>query len=104
MLTVHKYGFMPRDSDVVEIPMPPAEVLSVEWQGPQDDRGQFCLWAKVEVAGRPDQASATFTLRRFLVAGTGQDISEWRGRLSFIGTVHLRDRGLVFHIFEVHAG
>ena len=63
-----------------------AEILSVAVQ-----RGVVCLWALVD----PEQPRED---RHLVVAGTGQDVPDERGR--FLGTVLLADGDLVFHIWD----
>ena len=64
-----------------------AEILSVAAQG--DD---ICLWARVN-------PNAERVNRTFLGFGTGHDIPD-NLQLQFVGTAHLSDGALVFHIFE----
>lgn len=75
-------------TDSIEIEMPRgADVLHVGMQGEQ-----LCLWCLVYPEGE-------LTKRRFRIAGTGHPIEE--GDMEHIGTVHIADDSLIFHIFEI---
>ena len=85
MTQVWKYILDPYNSSVL---MPSgAEILSVGEQG-----NDVCLWARVD-------PNAPKVFRDFLIVGTGHNIPE-NLSLKFVGTVHIFNRVLVFHIFE----
>jgi len=52
-----------------------------------------CLWALVDTGAPLEE-------RRFLLAGTGEDILVAPGLLRYIGTFQLRGGTLMFHLFE----
>jgi hypothetical protein len=84
-LTIWKY-WLPIDNTVY-IEMPDgAEVLTVQMQ-----RDKACIWALVDPQAMP-------MARRFSWRGTGHPVEPDHGR--YIGTVHMLDGGLVFHLFE----
>jgi hypothetical protein len=63
-----------------------AEILHVGVQGTN-----IYVWAKIDT-------KATTSMRWFYVVGTGHDMPLKAGQ--YLGTVHLRNGALVFHIFE----
>jgi hypothetical protein len=84
--TVYIYPIEVTDQQVISLPEG-AEILTAQVQ-----RGQVCLWARVDAAN-----SATLTERKIRVAGTGHSVSlAWH----YIGTVQLLGGDLVFHFFE----
>lgn len=64
-----------------------AQVLSVREQG-----DSICLWALVD-------PSAPLEMRRFIVFGTGHPLPADEP-LTYLGTAHLEQGKLVFHVFE----
>lgn len=81
--TVWKYTLEPE----ITLHMPRgAGVLSVHAQG-----AEVCLWALVD-------PNAEAEPRRFVVAGTGHALPD--EPLRFLGSAHLHDGALVFHVFE----
>lgn len=84
-LAVWKYVLRPTTTQTVEMPVP-AKVLHVASQG--DD---VCLWALVS----PEAPLRSCTFR---VVGTGHPEVDQRD--SYVGTAHLPESGLVFHVFE----
>lgn len=77
--------------DYVTLDMPKgAEILSFALQ-----RGVPCLWVLVDPA-------ADTEVRKFRLAGTGHPIME--AHLEFIGTIHVSDSALIFHLFEMTKG
>lgn len=84
MKTIWKF---PLKSSHYQVGMPKgAKIVEVASQGKD-----LCIWAIVE----PD---ALVEHRMFHVIGTGFGIPD--GKLSYVGTAHFEDTGLVFHVFE----
>ena len=84
MKTIWKFVVEPACS----IDMPAgAQVLSVREQG-----GAICLWALVDPA-------APLEARRFIWVGTGHRMPD-EAPLTYLGTGHLDQGALVFHVFE----
>ncbi len=87
-MRVYKYR-LPMD-DYAEITFPEgAKILSVDEQN-----GGIFIWALVE-------PEAPQELRRFIFAGTGHLITEPLENLEHIGTFHMLDSRLIWHIFEI---
>lgn len=84
--TILKYTLY--ETTTIEMPIG-SIVLSVHEQ-----HGKICLWALVS----PD---LTKEKRKFVFFGTGHDIRSYLPTFIFIGSVHLFDGDLVFHVFEV---
>lgn len=85
MKTVYKYQLALAETQEIEMPAK-AEILSV---GAQND--VICIWAMVDTEG-------AMTRRKFNIVGTGHKMDD--GYQFFLGTVHLIEGALVFHIFE----
>jgi hypothetical protein len=90
MMRVYKYTLGIEDEQKVRMPIG-AKVLSVQMQ---DD--VLCVWALVN----PD---AGREYRRFFIHGTGH-VVRYPDEALFVGTVHLPEHGLVFHIFVLPEG
>lgn len=89
MKTVFKYP-LTLNGSVQKISMPVgSEILSVQ----QQQHGNLALWALVDDA----REVADVRIRLF---GTGFALDECN-TYKFIGTVQLKDGGLVIHVFEV---
>lgn len=88
-MTIYKYRLWPVDhGDKVIIDLPfGAQVLSVGVQSNEPH-----IWALVN-------PKADKLPRKFYIHGTGHPIDSAANK-KFVGTVHLYDGGLVFHIFE----
>lgn len=85
MKTIWKYTLQPECT----LDMPKgADVLSVREQGED-----ICLWALVDPSAEKEQ-------RQFVAFGTGHDVPD--RNMKFIGTAHLHDSSLVFHVFELN--
>lgn len=67
-----------------------ARILSVH-----DQDGRICLWVLVDDKLPNDEN------RCFVIFGTGHPINRPLNNLAFIGTAHLSDGALVFHVFEL---
>jgi hypothetical protein len=86
-MKVYKYAVPIADQFTLKLPEG-AEILSVHAQ-----QNTPYFWALVE-------PTALLEKRHFRLAGTEHPIEESREQLKFIGTVHLHDGALVFHLFE----
>jgi hypothetical protein len=84
MQTVWKY--MLQSSSELDLPKE-AQILSVHEQG-----DNVCMWVLVDSEAEKEK-------RKFVVFGTGHEIPDHP--MKFIGTVHIRNGALVFHIFEI---
>ena len=84
MRTVYKYPVILEDNWEMSMPRG-AKILSVGVQN-----GEPFMWAAVETDNMSQR-------KYFRTAGTGHEI---KGILKFVGTFHLEDLGLVFHVFE----
>lgn len=99
MRTIWKYVIIPSErKQVIEMPRD-SKILSVHTQRLpllNTSRGlveQICIWALVD----PD---TKITEKRFFrVYGTGHPV-ERHECLDFVGTIHMPDAKLVFHVFE----
>lgn len=89
MKTVYKYPLEITDEQTILLPSS-AKPLHVATQC-----GDLHLWALVDT-------DAPIVPRKFRIHGTGHQIHD-ADRLSFIGTLMMHDRQLVFHVFEVVA-
>lgn len=83
MNTVWKYKLPP--DNILQMPRG-ARILCVHAQ-----RDTICLWALVN-------QQHTKEARLFRVYGTGHEVPDDPG--TYLGTVHLQDGALVFHVFE----
>ncbi len=84
---VYKYGL--RIADVTSLMLPVgSQILCVKTQG-----DQVCIWAKVD----PDETQ--FTMRSFLIVGTGHDIP--KASIQYLDNVLLLKDNLVLHVFEI---
>ncbi len=86
MKTIYKYRIETFGINFVEMPAD-AEVLCAQLQ-----RGETCLWAKVDTEAKTE-------VRSFLLAGTGQPLPDQA--LHYIDTIQLTESHLVLHLFEV---
>lgn len=77
------------DKDSISIPIG-SEILEVHEQ-----YGEVCIWALVSPKEEKEE-------RFFEVYGTGHDIVQnpCQPDLNYIGTAHLSNGSLVFHVFE----
>lgn len=93
MTTIHKYPVpVPRFNEC-QILMPRyAKALHVASQA-----GEMMLWAEVDTE-EPTEA------RRFCVFGTGHRLTPAAMNGRYVGTAHINEMGLVFHIYEVPRG
>ncbi len=85
MTKIYKYVLETTDSQYVNMPAE-AEVLCVQTQ-----HGTPCIWARVD----PDAPTHP---RRFLVFGTGHEITGYPGR--YVGTYQIDGGALIFHVYE----
>lgn len=92
MLTVYKYRIpVPLPgvwSSRVQLPVD-AEILSAGSQ-----QGELYIWALVDMLNRPQSD------RKLYVFGTGHPFPAGLPPLRFVGTVHMPEEGLVWHVFE----
>lgn len=87
MTQIWKYPIKTTDSQYVFMPEG-AEILTVQMQDEVP-----CIWAIVD----PENEKIPRYLRIF---GTGHNIKESIGKLSYVGTYQINEQNLVFHIFE----
>jgi len=101
MKTVYKYSLQPTGYQQVTMPTG-SQILTVQLQRYEGSQ-YVSLWAIVETDNEPEQ-------RRFLIAGTGQEIKH--KLIRFLGTVQLKEEKgdpkgkeganvIVAHVFEV---
>lgn len=86
MKAVWKYP-LPEVVNHIEMPKD-AQVLTIHEQ-----RGDACLWALVN----PTHEKET---RLFCVLGTGSEFEE-HDTMDYLGTFHLANGNMVFHVFEM---
>ena len=92
-MRIYKYQF-PGPGDVVEINMPlGALCLTVQVQ-----REQPCIWAMI------NETEKRTEIKKFMVAGTGHDLTFPPGESRYIGTFQLVGGSLVYHVFELARG
>jgi hypothetical protein len=87
MTTIYKYEVRIADEFAIEMPRG-ARVLSVQTQNSAP-----YLWALVE-------STAPMTLRTFALRGTGHN-ADGLALAPFVGTFHLSNGALVFHLFDL---
>lgn len=86
MITIWKFIIDPAD---METEMPEgAQLLHAHEQ-----LGDMCVWAIVDT-------SHPMVIRRFVIFGTGHPMGD-ECMDPYVGTVHLMDRALVFHLFDL---
>lgn len=83
-MTIYKYPLLITEKQEMEIPKG-AKYLTLKLQN-----GIPCLWAKV--SEKDIKVKTTF-----LMIGTGQEIPNGA---EYIGTIHLTESNLVFHVFQ----
>lgn len=86
MKTIHKYTLLITDELQIWLPQG-AELLDV-----QNQNERLCLWVLAE----PD---AEKECRHFRIVGTGNPIPDAH-KLTFVGTVQMKNGALVWHVFE----
>lgn len=87
-MKVFKYR-VPIEDELVLVMPKGAEILHCDEQ-----QGQPFFWALVDLNAPKEE-------RLFVLRGTGHLIDRPSETLVYVGTHHLRSRGLVFHLFEV---
>jgi hypothetical protein len=83
--TIWKFTLAPGNAAGVSMPIG-ANILHVHEQ-----HGDICLWAEVD-------SKAPYELRRIAIYGTGHEMPADPG--AYIGSVHLANGRLVFHVYE----
>lgn len=86
-LTIWKFPLTTADTQTISLPYG-HRVLTVQTQNKQP-----CLWVVVN----PDNECVPCTFHKY---GTGHPITLPGDRLAYVGTYHLREGRLVFHVFE----
>ena len=85
-LAVWKYVLAVRDLTTIQVPK------GAEFIHAHEQQGQICLWATV------DTQETRREERTFRIAGTGHILTN--GKFDYVGTVHLDNGLIVFHVFE----
>lgn len=89
MLTIWKYEIPATDYFELFLPLNAKPLTAqVQYEKPQ-------MWILL------DKNETIYVNRKFLIVGTGHEISEPMDALQYIGTFQLLGDGLVFHVFEV---
>lgn len=89
MKKVWKYEL--KTPDEIEMPKG-AKILDIALQGSALQGPALFLWALVN----PEAETET---RNFIIVGTNHPVQAHKN-LSYIGTAHLKNHGLVLHVFE----
>lgn len=92
-MRIWKYNIDLRGGQFANILMPAgSRVLEVDKQN-----DLICLWVDVGLDGSSKEKES----RSFYVAATGEPVGH-SGRITYLGTAHFPDRGLVWHVLELH--
>ena len=89
MKTVYKYQIQPIEIQEINLPIQ-SKILSV---GTQD--GELYLWAEINLENHTIEEP-----RKIRVSGTGWTLEDGECR-KFIGTAHMPEQKLVWHVYEV---
>ncbi|PIF44317.1 hypothetical protein CLU96_1260 [Chryseobacterium sp. 52] len=86
MKTIYKYPLKTTDQQTITMHVG-AEILKLK-----DQHGTPCLWVKLDTSNAVGD-------RTFLTFGTGHVLPE--NEMDYIGSYHLHNSELVFHVFEI---